>query len=276
MKDKNKDKIKETVKNLLILSVLTFAFLPLLVMIIISFKDNTQFVNSPFIPSLPMHFENWSKAFYVVLPYIGNSIFVSISSCAICLTAALCTAYVFARFEFMFKEVLWYLMISLIFMPGIMNLIPLFVIMKDLNFLNSLLGLILLYATMGQVLCVFVLRSFIEEIPEELFEAAEIDGASFPQQIINVVLPMTGSILGTLGIMNFIGSWNAFIEPLVFLNDRNKQLLPVVLMDLNGEYVKQWGQLMACYSLAAIPLVIIFIFSMKLFVKGLSAGAVKG
>lgn len=269
-------RFKEVTKHLLILGVLFFAFLPFYVMLLISFKDNRQFVQSPFTLSFPLHFENWGQALRLILPYVGNSLFVGVLGVGLTLVAAVASSYVFARFKFPGKTILWYLLLMLLFMPGIMNLVPLFIIMRNLNLLNSLVGLSILYATGGQVFCVFVLRNFIEEIPVDLFEAAEIDGASFVSQIRYVVVPMCGSILGTLAIMQFIGYWNNFIMPLVFINESGKQLLPVKLMELNGEYVKQWGPMMASYTLAAIPLVVIFLFTMRLFVKGLTAGAVKG
>jgi ABC-type glycerol-3-phosphate transport system permease component len=186
------------------------------------------------------------------------------------------SAFVFARYDFPGKTLLWYLLIGLLFMPGIMNLVPLFVLMKKLSLLNSLMGLIVLYTVGGQVFCVFVLRNFIEEIPDDLFEAAEVDGAGPLQQIFRIVVPMSGSILATLAIMRFLGSWNNFIQPLIFITDDFRQLIPVGLMRLDGEYVKQWGQMMAGFSIAAIPLVLIFLFTMRLFVRGLTAGAIKG
>ena len=91
-----------------------------------------------------------------------------------------------------------------------------------------------------------------------------------------IVVPMSGSILATLAILQFLGAWNNFIQPMIFIADEYKQLIPVGLMRLDGEYVKQWGEMMAGYSIAAIPLVLIFLFTMRLFVKGLTAGAVKG
>ncbi len=263
-------------KHLLIWSVLIFAFFPLCIMFVISFKDNTQFVHAPFNFTFPLHLENWSHGFSIIAPHIGNSIFVATISVVLTLLTALCSAYVFARYDFPFKSVLWYALLGLLFMPGIMNLVPLFIIMRDLSLLNSLFGLSLIYATGGQVFCVFVLRNFIEEIPQDLFEAAQIDGATPWQQIWNVVVPMSGSILSTLAILRFITCWNNFIHPLVFINDRSKQLIPVALMELDGEYVKQWGEMMATFSIAAIPLVLIFLFSMRLFVKGIGAGAIKG
>ncbi|MBN1557272.1 MAG: carbohydrate ABC transporter permease [Lentisphaerae bacterium] len=266
----------EASKHLLIWLVLVFAFFPLYVMLVISFKDNTQFLNNPFALTFPLHLENWAFGWNLINSYIANSIFVSVLGVAGALVTTLLSAYVFARYDFPGKTLLWYLLLGLLFMPGIMNLVPLFILMRNLNLLNSLIGLSILYTVGSQVFCVFVLRNFIEDIPEDLFEAAECDGAGPLQQIFRIVVPMSGSILGTLAILMFLRCWNSFIEPLIFISDEYKQLIPVGLMRLDGEYVKQWGEMMASFSLAAIPLVLIFLFTMRLFVKGLTAGAIKG
>jgi ABC-type glycerol-3-phosphate transport system permease component len=128
----------------------------------------------------------------------------------------------------------------------------------------------------AQVLQIYVLRSFIEEIPQDLFDAAEIDGAGPIGQMINIVLPMSGSIISTLAILQFIGIWNDFIMPMVLIRDDALLTLAAGLVKLDGEYVKMWGNMMAGYAISSIPLVLIFIFTMRLFVKGLSAGAIKG
>jgi len=122
----------------------------------------------------------------------------------------------------------------------------------------------------------YVLRNFIEDIPKDLFEAAEIDGASHFHQIRNVVIPMSGSIIGTLAILNFLNTWNDFLMPLIVLRDPQLFTIGVGLIYLDGEYVKPWGQIMAAFFVASLPLIIIFFFMMKLFIRGLSAGAVKG
>jgi ABC-type glycerol-3-phosphate transport system permease component len=272
----NFKKSHEFYKHSLISFVLLFAFLPLYVMLAISFKNNEQFIENPYVLTFPLHWENWTQGWMLVSAYIANSIFVSVLSVIFTLLFSISAAYVFAKYNFPGKTALWYGLLVLLFMPGIMNLVPLFVLMRNLDMLNSLLGLTTLYAAGGQVFCVFVLRTFIEDIPEELFEAAEIDGAGEIQQIFTIVLPMCGSILSTLAILRFLGAWNNFIEPMIFISDGYKQLLPVALMRLDGEYIKQWGQLMAGFSIAAIPTIVIFIFSMRLFVKGLTSGAVKG
>jgi len=96
------------------------------------------------------------------------------------------------------------------------------------------------------------------------------------QQIFHIVLPMSGSILGTVAIMKFLGIWNNVILPLVVMRDNDKLTIPVGLLRLEGEYVKQWGEMMAGYAIASIPLIVLFIFMMRFFVKGLAAGAIKG
>ncbi|MEX2605771.1 MAG: carbohydrate ABC transporter permease, partial [Kiritimatiellia bacterium] len=132
------------------------------------------------------------------------------------------------------------------------------------------------YVTGGQVVQIFILRNFIEEIPQDLFDAAEVDGASPFKQVYHIVLPMSGSVLSTLGILQFIGLWNDYILPLIVMRDDSMLTLAVGLVRMDGEYVKDWGALMAGFTIASIPMVLIFLFTMRLFVKGLAAGAVKG
>lgn len=136
--------------------------------------------------------------------------------------------------------------------------------------------IVLMAAVGGQVTGIFILRNFIEDIPKELFESAQIDGAGHFQQIWNIVIPMSASIISVACIMDFLGSWNNVILPLLLLRDDELLTIPVGLYRLDGEYVKQYGQLMAGYAISSVPLLLIFLFSMRLFVKGLSAGAVKG
>ncbi len=270
------NKPKEYIKHAIILGVLSFSLLPFYIMLNISLKTNDQFVQDPFWPTPPFHWENWIYGWNLMAPYIANSIFVSVISVSLILFFAMMAAYVFARYSFPGKGFLWYALLGLMFMPSVMNLVTVFSLIQSLGLLNTLMGVITLMVVGGQVFCVFVLRNFIEEIPQDLFEAAEVDGATPMQQIFNIVVPMSGSILSTLAILQFIGIWNNFITPMIFIFDEYKQLLPVALMRLDGEYVKEWGLLMAGFSIAAIPLVLIFLFSMRLFVKGLAAGAVKG
>ncbi len=173
-------------------------------------------------------------------------------------------------------RILWYFFLLLMLMPGIANLVPLFMLLRNLSLLNTFWALILVYVAGGQVVQIYVLRNFIEDIPQDLFDAAEVDGAGALQQVYHIVMPMSGSILSTLGILQFIGLWNDYILPLIVMRDDHMLNMAVGLVRLDSEYVKDWGALMAGYTLASIPMVLIFLFTMRLFVKGLASGAVKG
>ena len=265
-------------KHLFIGIVLAVELLPLYMMWQISFKDNTGFIQNPWFPSNPIDWKwgNYVHAARLVLPYVANTVFVAVSGTVISLALALLGAYFFARYKMPYSSILWSAFMVLMLLPGIANIVPLFVLLKELSLLNTLYALIVVGVAGGQVFNIFVLRGFIEDIPKDLFEAAEMDGAGHFQQIVNIVVPMSGSIIGTLGILAFLGKWNEFLLPLIVLRDKELFTLGVGLIYLDGEYVKQWGQIMAAYVLAALPLIVIFLFTMRLFVKGLSQGAIKG
>lgn len=266
----------ELLKHLLIWTVLVFTFLPLYVMLTTSFKNNHEFFINPW--GLPRHMEwdNWVVGWTTVKDLLGTTLVVAVGSVIGTLAVALPGAYFFARSRLPLREFFWFIFMSLLMMPTIANLLPLYALLKDLHMLNSIWAIVLLLATSAQVGTVFWLRGFVEEIPKDLFEAAEVDGASHFYQLTNITLPLCGPILATLAVTRFIGAWNEFMLPLILITDPWKQMLSVGLMQLDSQYVKQYGQLMAAYTIASIPLIILFLFSMKTFIRGLTAGGVKG
>jgi ABC-type glycerol-3-phosphate transport system permease component len=271
--------VKETSKHLLLWSVLFFSFVPFVLMLVISMKSNAQYVTNPWLPDAPSQWqwENWVKGWATVGHYIGNSIVTSVGSVLLCLVLAIPASYVIARYRFRGREAVYYLFVATMFLPsGAAALVTTFKLMSNMNLVNSLWSLVLLGGVGGQVSCIFILRQFIEDIPKELFESAEIDGAGHIRQMWSIMLPLSGPIIGTLSIMNFLGAWNNLILPMVLLRDDELLTIPVGLMRLDGEYVKMWGELMAGFSIASIPLVILFLFTTRFFVRGLTAGAVKG
>lgn len=265
-------------KHAFIALVLGIELLPLYMMWQISLKDNAGFIQNPWLPSNPLEWQwsNYAFAAKLILPYVANTVFVAVSGTIASLALALGGAYFFARYRMPFSSVLWSAFMVLMLLPGIANIVPLFSLLKELSLLNTLYALIVVGVAGGQVFNIFVLRGFIEDLPRDLFEAAEVDGAGHLQQIVTIVVPMSGSIIATLAILAFLGKWNEFLLPLIVLRDKELFTLGVGLIYLDGEYVKQWGQIMAAYFLAAIPLIILFLFTMRLFVKGLSQGAIKG
>jgi multiple sugar transport system permease protein len=265
-------------QHLVIWAFIAIELFPLYMMLQVSFKDNRGFIENPWLPSDPRtwHWENWLFGLKLIGPYIANSVFVAVTGTIATLVLAILAAYFFARYRMPGARLLWSAFLLLMLMPGIANLVPLFSLLKEMSLLNTLWALILVGISGAQVFNVFVLRNFIEDLPRDLFEAAEMDGAGHLQQIRNIVVPLSGPIIGTLAILAFLGKWNEFLLPLVVLRDRELFTIGVGLIYLDGEYVKQWGQIMAAYFIAAVPLIVIFLFTMRLFVRGLSAGAIKG
>ena len=263
-------------KHAFIWFVLAFAFLPLYLMLIVSLKDNNQFYLNPTTLTQPLHWDNWSTAWAMVSPTVANSIFLSTTATFFIVIFGLAGAYFFARLKVPLSSFLWNALLLLMMMPMIANLVPLFILLRDMSLLNTLTALILVCASGGQAFAIFVFRNFIADIPQDLFEAAEIDGANHFQQLKLVVIPLSGPIMGTVAVMQFLGQWNEFVMPLIVMREQARLPVTVQLIRMAGEYIKLWGPLMAGYAIASIPVIILFTFSMKLFVKGLTEGAVKG
>jgi ABC-type glycerol-3-phosphate transport system permease component len=269
----------EIAKHTIMWFVLSVAFFPLYLMLVVSFKDNTQFTANPwfFDPISQWHWGNWASGWATISNYIANSIVTSVGAVALGLSVALLASYVVARYKFPGKNIFYYGLIASMFLPGsAATLVTTFTLYRGMGLTNSLWALVISGAVGAQVVAVFILKQFIEDIPKELFESAQIDGAGHLQQIRHIVVPMSGSVLGTLAIMKFLATWNDLMLPLIIMRDDQMRTIPVGLMMLDGEYVKEWGMLMSGYAIASIPLIILFLFTMRFFVKGLAAGAVKG
>jgi ABC-type glycerol-3-phosphate transport system permease component len=270
------DKLLRLAKHVVVIGVLLFALFPFYMMLNISTKDLAQFYSNPFGIEAPFHWENWAKAWGIVKDYLANTLVVAISSTFLGVTCALSGAYFFARLRMPGARIIWGLLVLLLMMPTISNLVPLFVLLKHLSLLNTLWALILVSAAGMQALSIFVLRGFVEQIPNDLFEAAEIDGASHFQQFWNVVVPLSGPIVGTFAVTGFLNAWNDFILPLIVMRDTERYTVTVGLKVLDGSYYKDWGAMMAGYSISSIPVILLFVFTMRLFIRGMTEGAVKG
>lgn len=277
-------------------AVAIFALLPVYFMVVISFKDMVQFTNHPYTPTLPLHFSNYVRAWEYVGPYIGRTLFVAVLATATTLFLGSLCAFYLAQFRFTGKEVFFYYVIILMMVPGILNLVPLYVLVTqldnvlrglsrmlserlpgmqfELRMLNTLWALILPAIAGGQIMMIFILRQFFESQPAALVEAARIDGASNFQIYRHVALPLAKPIIATLTVINVVAIWNDFVWPLVVLQ-RDHYTVSVGLRFLEGQNYVEYGPLMAGYTLAAVPLVIMFLFSMKLFIEGIASGAIK-
>jgi ABC-type glycerol-3-phosphate transport system permease component len=275
----------EILKHGFVLLVLLAAFFPLYMMFNISTKTNTEFYRNPWYPEGLMTNpvqqaevvgKNYETGFNTVYSSVPNTIFLAVVTTGCTLAAAILSAYVFARFQFPLKRLFWSLLLVLMLMPGVANLIPLFVLLRELNLLNTYTALVLTGTAAGQVFNLYILRNYVEDTPDALFEAAEVDGAGHLGQIWNIVIPMNGSIIATLACLSVIRVWNNFLLPLLVIRDPERLPIAVQLFRLEGAYVRIWGPTMAAYAVAAVPLIILFVFTMRFFIRGVGAGSVKG
>jgi ABC-type glycerol-3-phosphate transport system permease component len=258
---------------ILALSLISFVGLfPFLFMLMTSFKTNQQYYSIFWRPTLPLHLENYSIAWKQIQPYFVTSLIVAAAS--IVGTLLLCTvaAFVFARYEFFGRKVLFASVALLLMVPGISSLIPLFVLMRDLGILNTRLVLVLPHVAGGAVLGTLLMKTFVEQIPQELFDAARVDGASDPRMFRSIMIPLSLPVVGTISLVTVIGVWNDFFWPLLTIADNNLRTVSAGLQFFQTQNATEYGPLFAGYALASVPLLLLFLFMSKYFLAGLQGG----
>ena len=242
-----------------------------------SFKETYTLISIP--PQLfPEQFV-WDNYTYILreLPFslwFFNTILVAVLVTVGTVLIDALAAYAFAKKQFWARDFLFGLMLATIMIPGALLLIPAFLITNKLGLLNSYGGLII--PALANVLGVFLLRQFMQTIPEELEHAARIDGCSDFGVFWRIILPLSAPALATLSIVVFTSQWNNLVWPLVVLNDKDLYTLPLGLALLRSEFQVNYGITSAAAFLSVVPLVIVFIFLQRYFLEGLTVGAVKG
>lgn len=263
------------VRHALIFLMGLLTMLPFLVLLSLSVKDLTQFNLQRWTVSFPFHLENYHAAWQTIRKYIWNSFVISGVTVVGVLAFSCLAAYPLARMNFFLKEKVYFLIISLLMIPFILTLVPLFGLVVKLHMLDSWLGLWGPYIAGGQIFCIFVLRSFFSSLPEEMFEAARVDGGSELRILFVIVLPLSKAIIATLGVLNILNTWNDYIWPLMVVSNEKLMPLTLGLMAFQQLFTTNWGPLFAGYVIASVPLVILFMFASKQFVEGLSSGSIK-
>jgi ABC-type glycerol-3-phosphate transport system permease component len=259
-----------------VLSVLAFMSLyPVLFILITSTKSLGQFYSDFWFPQWPFHLSNYSQAWHAVSGYMLNSVVVTTASTVGVVALSCLAAYAFARFEFPGRELFYYLVIFLLMVPAVLTLVPSFLLVRDLGLLNTRWALILPYIATGQVLGIFILRQFFAGLPEELFEAARVDGATELRVFWRIGVPLVRPTLVTVAILQVLTVWNDYLWPFVVTRDPSVQTLVVGLVRFQGRFYTNWGTLMAGYVIAALPLLVLFAIAMRSFIGGLTQGGLK-
>jgi multiple sugar transport system permease protein len=205
---------------------------------------------------------------------LGWSLYVAIASTVLTLLFCSMGGYAFAQFEFKYKNALFGLVMGTMLLPSFMNMIPTFMIMDLLGWIDQPRALYIPGA--ASAFGIFLMRQFIASaIPKDLIEAARMDGCGEIGIFWRIVLPLLKPALGTLGLITFIASWNNFIGPLVVMRSPDMYTLPLALRSLQSPVNTEWGALMTGSAIATLPLMVLFIISSRQLISGLTAGAVK-
>jgi ABC-type glycerol-3-phosphate transport system permease component len=209
------------------------------------------------------------------LRWLLNSALISSISVLITLVLASLAAYAFSRLPFPGRTTAFTLMISLMVVPPIVMLIPLFELMADLNLVNTYQSVIIIYAGLMLPFSIYLLTSFFNTIPRELLEAGSIDGAGHLRTLVSIILPLATPAVVTLAIVNLLWAWNELLIALVMLQDDSKKTLMVGITVFQSHFNLNVPVTMAGLLIATLPIVVVYLAGQRFFVRGLAAGAIK-
>ncbi|MEX1030245.1 MAG: carbohydrate ABC transporter permease [Paenibacillaceae bacterium] len=268
------------IKQILIILVLSLLVLltliPIIFMLVSSLKNNSQILSSFWSVPSPAVWENYSSAFESTWRYVVNTIFYAATASLMVMALSAVAGYIFAKKMFPGKELLFFIMLAMMMIPHILTLIPSFVLYENLGLTNTPWAILIASAAGGQVFGTFLCRSTMAGIPNELFEAARIDGASEVAVFLRTVIPLSLPILVTLFIMHSVAVYNDYVWPLLVIRDSNLQVISVGLTQFSKQFgITDMGPQFAAYAISSIPLVLTFTFGMKYYVQGMTQGALK-
>jgi multiple sugar transport system permease protein/raffinose/stachyose/melibiose transport system permease protein len=259
--------------------LLAFALLPFVWMMISSVKPIGELYAVPprWVPASPT-LANYAEVLFRsnVPRYFLNSVAISLGSTAVAVVLAVLAAYGFTRFRFAGRRPGQVFVLVAQLLPTAAIIVPLFVTLRALCLVNTYLGLILVYTILTLPLAVWMLTSYFRAIPEELDEAATVDGASPLGVLLRITLPLSLPGIVSVVVYSFVTTWNEFIFALVFAQDSRVKTLPIGLAEFTSEFNTDWGAVMAASLLMTLPVVALFLALQRLFIGGLTAGAIKG
>ena len=274
-------------KKLKLSTVATYAILiawslvvlfPLYTMVINSVKPQREIFRNPFLPYWPPTFDGfqtvWNAGRFDL--YFRNSIFVTLVSLTLIILLGSLAAYTLAMWRSRWSTAIYIFFIAGLMIPIRLGTINIFQIIQSMGLTNSVFSLIPVYVAMGLPISVFVLTTFIRGLPGDLIDAARVDGAGELRIYRSVIMPLIRPAVATVVIFNLIPVWNDLWFPLIFIRAEDQRTVILGVSLLFGQYQTNWTRILAALSMAAIPILILYLLMSKQFIKGLTAGAVKG
>jgi len=249
-----------------------------------AYMVSTSFKPHAFVLELPprlipreVTFDNYVRA--VTSNHFGryflNSAIVATASTLVSVVLAAMLAYAFARWDFPGRNVLFYGMLGTLMVPSLTLIIPQFVLAKNLHLLNSRQGLVVVYSA-GIAFGVFLLRGFFEELPQDLIDAAVVDGAGPFRTFWDIALPLARPALAAVAIFSFLYAWDEFTWALTAISDERLYTLPIAIRSFQRQHGTEWGLVFAATTIAVLPTITVFVLFQRHFIKGVTSGAIKG
>lgn len=268
--------IFQLVVTVITVFIVLLAFIPIILMIFLSLKSNAQIFSDYWALPIPPEWSNYSSAWTELIRNMFNSIFtITVAVAAVMLLSAM-SGYVFARLDFPGKNILFMMMFSLMMVPGVLTLTPSLKLIQALGLKDTWFALWFPWISGGQVMGMYLCKTFIEALPASVFESARIDGASEFKAFYLISMPLIKPILATIMIMNMINMYGDYIWPLLVISSGEKQVISVaVRVFQSSQGATEPGIMVAGFVMATIPLLIMFICSSRLYIEGITSGAVK-
>lgn len=283
MRSKSIRKLRANILRYVLLTCgAVFCTLPLVYLLSTSLRPNGALYEYPprFFPALEaITLENYRYIFSQSKFYVNfmNSIFVSLSSVLAAALTSSAMAFVLGKFSFRGKKLLFGFIVLTMIIPGTTMIIPQFELAVKLNFVNNLSGLIPFYVAWVIPFSTFMIKGFMENIPNEITEAAYIDGANVFRVYGRIAMPLAAPAIASVSIFNFLTSWEEYPWANTVINNTESRTLPIAIAGFFGQHqFTQWGYVFAMSVMTLIPVIIVFITFQKYFVQGLTAGSVKG
>lgn len=274
-----RSRIPRGIQYLLLAILAILSFLLIALMVELSFRPGLSIYADFWGSSWPPYLGNYKTALLSLLPAMIRTLVVSVVSIVGVLLIATLASYAFARIKFPGRALFFYIVLAVMTIPGIILLTPNFILANRLHLVGSLWGLIVFYVAGALPFAIFLITTFFRTQPEEIFEAARVDGASEISTLWRIAIPLSMPILVTVAILNFLAFYGDFIWPSLILNQNNQTLL-MALQAFNpqvGQFGTRpdYGVQTAGYTFATIPQLLVFAFGMKYFVQGVTSGAIK-
>jgi ABC-type glycerol-3-phosphate transport system permease component len=266
------------VRQLVLAGAALLALYPIFFMATTAFKDRAQYLENQHDLPWPLYFGNFRTALRggEFFRWFQNSTVLTVGSVILCTVCAALAAFAIARMRFRGRDLFFSLNVALMVVPPVVMLIPLFILFTNLELVSTYQGVILIYAGLTIPFSIYLLSNFFRSIPHELIESALVDGASNFRVLYQIVLPLSAPALVTLVVVNALWVWNELLIALVFLPSDELKSLMVGITVFRSRYNLDVPVTMAGMLLASLPMVLLYLFGQRFFVRGLTAGAVKG